>query len=91
MNLSDRLFYSASQGDFFVDSGQSIGGLYAPLSDEDALNNHLTEALSQAGLTDNAIQEKILRIYWDNCTLYEKQGFLNGLRFGANLTRELLL
>lgn len=91
MNLSDRLFYGSIFGDLCIDGDQSLGGLYQAFPEEAAAVNRLREALCRAGLPDGDAQEDIFRVYWDICTLYEKQGFLNGLRFGANLTRELLL
>ena len=90
MNLLDRLFYDATARDlYYVQRDRSLDALYQQIPEAANIGKRMEEALENAGLTTEAERAESMKVYWDNCDIVEKQGFINGLRYGAALAKEL--
>ena len=88
-DLLKRLYWPCSEECGNYATGCNLGELYQRTEDTAQASAHMNNLLDRLALDKNAV-DQLTALYCDIMNTYEQQGFINGLRMGAQLTRELM-
>ena len=87
-DLLKRLYWPCSDECGNYMQGCNLGELYQRTEDTAQAIARMTGLLDRLALDKNAV-DQLTALYCDIMNTYEQQGFINGLRMGAQLAREL--
>ena len=69
--------------------GCNLGELYRRTEETAQASDHMNSLLDHLALDKNAV-DQLVSLCCEIMNAYEQQGFINGLRMGAQLARELM-
>ena len=84
-----RLYWPCSEECGNYAPGCNLGELYQRTEETVQASEHMNSQLDRLALDKNAV-DQLTSLCCEIMNAYEQQGFINGLRMGAQLVRELM-
>lgn len=88
-DLLKRLYWPCSEECGNYATGCNLGELYQRTEDTAQASAHMNNLLDRLALDKNAV-DQLTQLCCEIMNAYEQQGFINGLRMGAQLAHELM-
>lgn len=89
-DLLKRLYWPCADECGRYMRGCNLDELYQRTEETTQALDHMTDLIESLALDESAIKDKISALCVEIMNAYEQQGFINGIRMGAQLARELM-